>query len=91
MVVCAALAALLGADVITFTFHYPRNYLLFHSPMTEDVARLTAAAHEWATGNVWRLMLILASAIAACLGLRANLIGKSRRFQRLELFTCDDA
>ncbi len=48
----AALAALLSADVITYTFHYPRNYLPFHSPMTEDGA-LTAAAHEWATGNVW--------------------------------------
>jgi len=72
----AALVALLSADVVTYTFHYPRNYLLFHSPMTEDPARLTVAAREWATGNVWRLVLILTSAITACLGLRAALLEK---------------
>jgi len=70
----AALVLLLSVDVITFTFHYPRNELLFHSPMTQPVAQLTAAAHEWATGNVFRIGLLLASAIAASIGLRSALV-----------------
>lgn len=70
----AALVLLLSVDVITFTFHYPRNDLLFHAPMTQPVPQLTAAAHEWATGNVFRIGLLLASAIAASIGLRSALV-----------------
>lgn len=73
----SALVLLLSVDVITFTFHYPRNDLLFHSPMTQSVPQLTAAAHEWATGNVFRIGLLLASAIAASIGLKSAFISNA--------------
>ena len=68
------LVAIVSADVVTFTFHYPRNHLLFHSPMTTPVAQLTAAAREWAAGNYLRIALILVSIFAASVGLKKGLL-----------------
>ena len=56
-----ALAALIIADVVTFTYHYPRNQILFTSPLTVDPARLRAAASEWQTANYARVALVLAA------------------------------
>src|SRR5262245_4160452 len=35
-----ALAALVIADVVTFTYHYPRNAIMFTAPLTVDPERL---------------------------------------------------
>ncbi len=53
-----ALIAILLADVITFTFHYPRNHLLFGSPLTTDPAVLSTAARQWVWGNLVRVALV---------------------------------
>jgi hypothetical protein len=62
-----ALIAILLADVITFTFHYPRNRLLFGSPLTTDPALLAAAAREWAWGNLVRIALVIAAWLSTLL------------------------
>jgi hypothetical protein len=54
-----ALAALVMADVVTFTYHYPRNAIMFTAPLTVDAARLNAVAREWQTANYLRVFLVL--------------------------------
>jgi hypothetical protein len=54
-----ALLLTVAGDVITFTFHYPRNAILFTDPMNTPVGVLTKAAVEWSYGNVARCCLIL--------------------------------
>jgi hypothetical protein len=46
-----ALAALVVADVVTFTYHYPGNAIMFSAPLTVDPERLEAVAREWQTAN----------------------------------------
>src|SRR2546423_11959251 len=41
-----ALLLIVAGDVITFTYHYPRNAILFHDPMHTPPARLEKAAAE---------------------------------------------
>jgi uncharacterized membrane protein len=57
----AALAAVLIGDVITFTYHYPRNRLLFTSPLEVDPSRLASAAAQWTVANLLRVVLVLAA------------------------------
>ena len=52
-----ALAAMVLVDVITFTFHYPRNRALFIDPIL-PVARLEEIAREWRRGNAARVFLV---------------------------------
>src|SRR5512141_2502493 len=54
-----ALVALVVSDVITFKYHYPRNRLLFTSPLTVPAVELDAAARQWAAGNLVRIALVL--------------------------------
>jgi hypothetical protein len=54
-----AFAALVIADVITFTYHYPRNAIMFTAPLTVDAERLRAVASEWQTANYFRVALVL--------------------------------
>jgi hypothetical protein len=54
-----ALAALVIADVVTFTYHYPRNEVMFTAPLSVDVERLSAVAYEWQTANYLRVALVL--------------------------------
>jgi uncharacterized membrane protein len=58
-----ALALAILADVITFRFHYPRNAILFSSPLTNPPADLDRVASEWATGNFARVALILTAVV----------------------------
>jgi hypothetical protein len=58
-----ALAAMVLADVITFTFHYPRNRALFIDPMLPE-PRLQAVAHEWHRGNAFRVALVASAFLA---------------------------
>ena len=47
----AALLLAVTGDIITFTFHYPRNVILFQSPLTNSSADFERTASEWAAGN----------------------------------------
>jgi len=63
-----AFALVAIADAITFTFHYPRNAVLFGSPLTVDPELLARTAREWAWGNNVRVLL---TAVAFALALYA--------------------
>ena len=73
-----ALIALIATDVVTFTFHYPRNDFLFRAPLTQPVPELVTAAREWGVGNLGRIALLITSTLGACLGLRAVLRSDNR-------------
>jgi hypothetical protein len=69
----AALLLSIAGDVLTFTFHYPRNAILFHDPLHTPPEILERAASEWAYGNYVRIMLVGAALICA---LKALLLGR---------------
>jgi hypothetical protein len=54
-----AFGLLVIADVITFTFHYPRLAVMFRSGEPVDSARLSRAAREWAAGNWIRAAILV--------------------------------
>jgi hypothetical protein len=56
-----ALIALILTDVITFTYHYPRNRLMFTAPLTIPPEQLARVARQWARVNWVRVVLILGS------------------------------
>jgi len=58
-----ALAAMVLVDVITFTFHYPRNRALFIDRMLPE-QRLQSIAHEWHRGNAVRVALVASAFLA---------------------------
>jgi uncharacterized membrane protein len=67
-----SLVILVLADVITFTFHYPRNELLFNIPLDQvATAQLDAAARQWGSGNHVRVGLLAGAVIGALRGLVA--------------------
>lgn len=49
---------LIVADIITYTFHYPRLAIMFKSADVQDPAALRRAAREWAVGNWVRGVLL---------------------------------
>ena len=55
----AALCLAVLADVVTFTFHYPRNAILFTDPMHAQPQLLATTIAEWAYGNYVRIGLLL--------------------------------
>lgn len=68
----AALVALLACDAITFKVHYPRNQLLFGSPLDVPAERLDQAARQWASANLGRAALVLAAWLATLATLLAH-------------------
>ena len=68
-----ALLLIVAGDVITFTFHYPRNAILFGDPMHTPSETLEKAAMEWAYGNYLRILLVGAAMVCA---LKALLIDR---------------
>lgn len=58
-----ALVAMALADVITFTFHYPRNRELFVDAMG-PAARIETLAREWRNGNALRVALVAVAFLA---------------------------
>jgi len=70
--VLAALAILVLLDLITFRFHYPRLAILFRSSEPVEPEVLGRAAHEWARGNIWRIVLLLLAFIALLVALVAE-------------------
>jgi len=71
----AGLVLIIGADVITFSIHYPRNALLFTAPMSVPVEDLKKAAAEWMMWNHVRVVIVLASLVCV---MRALVLNKSR-------------
>ena len=68
----AALLLIVAGDVFTFTFHYPRNAILFHDPMHTPPEILEKAAVEWAYGNYLRILLVGAAMVCAIKALLLN-------------------
>lgn len=54
-----ALVVLIVADVITYTFHYPRLAIMFKSGDLQDADTLRRAARQWGAGNVVRGVLLI--------------------------------
>jgi hypothetical protein len=67
----AALGIAVATDVATFTFHYPRNQVLFSAPLDRPSSELQRIAQEWAWGNDVRILLLVAAVIVAFSALRA--------------------
>ncbi|MEA2564472.1 MAG: hypothetical protein QOH06_5976 [Acidobacteriota bacterium] len=67
----AAFLLVVAADVITFTYHYPRNALLFSDPMSQSPETLERAAGEWGTMN-WARNVLCFAAISAALTAHAR-------------------
>jgi uncharacterized membrane protein len=65
----AALISLVVADIITYTFHYPRNKVLFIDPLSPDTEMLNRLAKEWGQGNIVRILLITISIIVVLCGI----------------------
>ena len=63
--ILSALILAVLTDVITFTFHYPRNAVLFTDPMSTRPDLLAATIAEWTYGNYVRVCLLLAGTICA--------------------------
>ncbi|MDQ2856185.1 MAG: DUF1772 domain-containing protein, partial [Acidobacteriota bacterium] len=60
-----AFILIVTGDVITFTYHYPRNAILFHDPMHVPLETLERVAKEWAYGNYVRTLLVAAAIVCA--------------------------
>jgi len=54
-----AFGLLIVADVITYTFHYPRLAQMFNSAEPLEASRVGRATHEWAVGNWVRGVLLI--------------------------------
>ena len=52
-----------AVDVITFTYHYPRNAILFTDPMNTPPAALAVAATEWIYGNLVRVCMLFVAMV----------------------------
>jgi hypothetical protein len=73
-----AFLALVLSDVITFTYHYPRNQLMFEAPLTVEPEQLRIAAREWAAANLARVALVLVCWLATVTALMRLASTRSR-------------
>lgn len=60
-----AFLLVVGADIITFTIHYPRNTFLFTNPLNESPELLQQAATEWAFWNWFRVLACFFAVVLA--------------------------
>jgi uncharacterized membrane protein len=67
-----SLCAAIATDVVTYTFHYPRNEILFVAPIDRPEAELLRIAQEWAWGNYVRIGLLCVAVAAAFVALRTD-------------------
>jgi hypothetical protein len=58
-----ALALTILVGVITFTFHFPRNKILFVDPLTRPAAYYHQVVEEWAAGDYIRLAGIMTAIV----------------------------
>jgi hypothetical protein len=79
-----ALGAAVTTDVVTFTFHYPRNEILFLAPLDRPSTELQRIAQEWAWGNYLRILLLTTSVVAAFAALweLAKSLSPNKRLER---------
>lgn len=68
----ASLILIVAGDIITFTFHYPRNAILFTEPMNVSPEILEKAAAEWMYGNYVRVVLVATAMVCAIKALLLN-------------------
>ena len=68
----AALILVASGDIITFTYHYPRNAILFREPLNTAPETLQKAANEWVLANYVRLALVAGAMVCAIKALLAN-------------------
>lgn len=66
-----AFLILIAADTITYSFHYPRNKVLFIDPLSPDTKRLTRLAKQWQIGNKIRIGLLATAILSVMLGIFA--------------------
>ena len=58
-----ALALMILVGVLTFTFHFPRNKILFGDPLTRPAAYYNQVVTEWVAGDYVRLAMILTAVV----------------------------
>ncbi len=58
-----ALALMILVGVLTFTFHFPRNQILFVDPLTHPAAYYHQVVMEWAAGDYIRLAMIMSAIV----------------------------
>ena len=58
-----ALALMILVGVLTFTFHFPRNKILFGEPLTHSAAYYHQIVTEWVAGDYVRLAMILTAVV----------------------------
>jgi uncharacterized membrane protein len=58
-----ALALMIVVGVLTFTFHFPRNKILFVDPLTLPAAYYHQVVTEWVAGDYVRLAMILTAVV----------------------------
>ena len=58
-----ALALMILVGVLTFTFHFPRNKILFGDPLTHSAAYYHQVVTEWVAGDYVRLAMILTAVV----------------------------
>ena len=73
-----ALAGLVTGDVVTFTYHYPRNAIMFTAPTSVEPERLGAVAREWQAANYLRVFLVLTAWLGAVRALTVIVQKRSR-------------
>lgn len=72
----AALVLYVLADVFTFAFFYPRNYILFSSAALTEVDKLQKAWSEWNSMNWVRSLIALLGIVCSCWGLHLSYLRK---------------
>ena len=58
-----ALALMILVGLLTFTFHFPRNKILFGDPLTRPAAYYNQVVKEWVAGDYVRLAMILTAVV----------------------------
>lgn len=57
------------ADIMTFTYFYPRNDIIFESPLAENIERIRISVQQWEMMNWIRSLLLAAGLVFAFTGL----------------------
>ncbi len=64
-----ALALMILVGVLTFTFHFPRNKILFGDPLTRPAAYYHQVVTEWIAGDYLRLTMIASAIVLVAVSL----------------------
>ncbi|HMR92329.1 MAG TPA: DUF1772 domain-containing protein, partial [Chitinophagaceae bacterium] len=64
-----ALVCFVSSMILTFTYFYPRNEIMFLSEQLPDTGTLKRVATEWGNMNWVRSFISLAGLVCSCLAL----------------------